>query len=125
MLTPQKAADKAGVSRKTIMDAITAGKINAKRDNRNRWQIEEPDLQRWMDSREIRPQPKPISDTNTVRSVEVAVLEERLLSSEKQITIYLQQLEDAKAEKARLLTLLEDAQRKRGWMEVLFGRAGR
>ena len=121
MLTPQKAANKAGVSRKTIMDAIAAGKITAKRDNRNRWQIDDADLQRWMDAREPR-QPNQITAANTATIMEVAVLEERLLSAHKQIEIHLQQLDDAKTEKMRLMTLLEDAQRRRGLWEMLFGR---
>ena len=48
MLSPQKAAERAGVSRKTIMDNIHAGKLKAARNNLNRWQITPEDLQAWL-----------------------------------------------------------------------------
>ena len=124
MLTPQKAADTAGVSRKTIMDAINAHYLHAIKNNRGHWQIAETDLQAWMDGRETKvTATKPNATTSDV-SVQVSVLEERLLSYQKQSKIYLQQLDEAKADKARLMTLLEEAQRKRGLWELLFGRAG-
>lgn len=51
MLSPQKAADQAKVSRKTIMDQIHAGKLNATRNNHNRWQIAQEDLDTWLSDR--------------------------------------------------------------------------
>jgi excisionase family DNA binding protein len=51
MHSPQKAAGIAGVSRKTIVDAINAKKLYASRNNRNHWVISENDLKAWMDSR--------------------------------------------------------------------------
>lgn len=53
-MTPAQAAQRAGVSRWTIMRAIkmdvAAGdeqKLSARRDNRNHWQIEPDDLDAW------------------------------------------------------------------------------
>lgn len=52
MLTPQEAADMAGVSRPSIMSAIKSGKLVAARANAgNKWQISEEQLQNWMASR--------------------------------------------------------------------------
>ncbi|PAU91219.1 helix-turn-helix domain-containing protein, partial [Paracoccus salipaludis] len=48
MLTPQQAASRAQVSRGTIMNAIKDGHLFARRDNRNRWQIEPADLLKWL-----------------------------------------------------------------------------
>lgn len=61
MLSPQKAAERAGVSRKTIMDNIHAGKIKAARNNLNRWQIAPEDLEAWLADRV----PTNKTDTNT------------------------------------------------------------
>lgn len=54
MYSPQKAAGIAGVSRKTVMDAINAGKLKAKRNNRDYWVISKVDLRTWMDSRRVK-----------------------------------------------------------------------
>jgi excisionase family DNA binding protein len=51
--SPQKAANVAGVSRKTIMNAIQAEKLNGYNNNRNRWMIKEEDLRAWMDARKV------------------------------------------------------------------------
>jgi excisionase family DNA binding protein len=70
MHSPQKAAGIAGVSRKTVMDAINAQKLNATRNNRNHWVISKDDLKAWMDSRGVKPKPETSSDTITQLSVE-------------------------------------------------------
>lgn len=46
-ITPSEAANRSGKSRRTIMRAIMAGEINARRDNRNQWQIGEDALAHW------------------------------------------------------------------------------
>lgn len=53
MLTPQKAADHAGVSRPSIMSAIKSGRLKASRSNKS-WLIELSDLEEWMQSRRVR-----------------------------------------------------------------------
>lgn len=50
-LTPQQAADRANVSRGTIMNAIKDGSLIAFRNNRNRWQIDDNDLSKWLSQR--------------------------------------------------------------------------
>ena len=47
MLTPNEVARRTGRSRRTIMRAIEAGEIEARRDNRNQWQISENALAHW------------------------------------------------------------------------------
>jgi hypothetical protein len=120
-MTPQQAADIAGVSRKSIMDAINALKINAKRDNRNRWQIEDEELRRWMDTRPIRKVADSTTEVAVIDSVEVSVLSERLAAAQRETEMYCQQLKISEAEKARLMDLLTEAQRRRSLWEVLFG----
>ena len=65
MYTPQKAAGIAGVSRKTVMDAINAQKLKATRNNRNHWVISEDDLKVWMDSRGVKLKPDTSSDASS------------------------------------------------------------
>jgi hypothetical protein len=62
MYSPQKSAEIAGVSRKTVMDAINAQKLKSKRNNRNYWVISEVDLKAWMDSRRVKLKPDTSSD---------------------------------------------------------------
>ena len=46
-ISPTEAAQRVGVSRWSIMRAIKAGKLRAKRDNRNHWIITPDDLNTW------------------------------------------------------------------------------
>jgi len=62
MLTPQQAANHAQVSRGTIMNAIKGRNLMARRDNRNRWQIDPADLSNWLSRR---------SDIATVKAVSI------------------------------------------------------
>lgn len=49
-LSPNEAAKQSGVSRRSIMRAIEAGELAARRDNRNQWQIEAESLAHWAPS---------------------------------------------------------------------------
>lgn len=54
-LSPQQAADRAGVSRKAIMDAIKAEKIRAWKSNESgRWEVVPESLQTWIEARTTR-----------------------------------------------------------------------
>jgi excisionase family DNA binding protein len=46
-MTPEQAAQVAKVSRWTILRAIKSQRLQARRDNRNRWQISPQDLAAW------------------------------------------------------------------------------
>jgi excisionase family DNA binding protein len=46
-MTPEQAAQAAGVSRWTILRAIKNQRLQARRDNRNRWQITREALRDW------------------------------------------------------------------------------
>ena len=54
MLSPNQAAKKAGVSRKTIMNHIRDMSLVAMRNNENHWVIRPTDLANWMKAREKR-----------------------------------------------------------------------
>lgn len=51
-LSPRQAARLIDVGRSSIMRAIAAGQLPARRDNRNQWQIENEALNRWNADRE-------------------------------------------------------------------------
>lgn len=46
-MTPAQAAQAAQVSRWTILRAIKSQRLQARRDNRNQWQISPQDLEAW------------------------------------------------------------------------------
>ena len=64
MFSPAKAATKAGVSRKTIMNSIKGLDLPAHRNNQNHWAIRPTDLANWMREREKRSPIAP-SETNS------------------------------------------------------------
>jgi hypothetical protein len=101
------------------MDAREAGKLNAVRNNRNHWQIKEDDLKEWMNNRS----PRKVLDTISEVSVEGSILSERLVAAQKEVSFYQAQLEKSETEKARLVGILKDAQRKRSLWEILFGQS--
>lgn len=51
-LSPREAARISGVSRSSIMRALSSAQIEARRDNRNGWQIERDALDRWLAARD-------------------------------------------------------------------------
>lgn len=63
MLTPNEVAKRTGKSRRTIMRAIEAGEIEARRDNRNQWQISEDALAHWARSEQPTPSAHPAPTT--------------------------------------------------------------
>ena len=64
MFSPAKAATKAGVSRKTIMNSIKSLDLPAHRNNQNHWAIRPTDLANWIREREKRSYIAP-SETNS------------------------------------------------------------
>ena len=63
MFSPAKAATKAGVSRKTVMNSIKSLELPAHRNNQNHWVIRPTDLANWMREREKRNPKTPSENT--------------------------------------------------------------
>lgn len=108
MLTPQQAASRAQLSRGTIMNAIKDGKLLARRDNRNRWQIDPADLSRWVSERQdiatvkavnLDSQQVPLANENLIR---IAVLEAELKGKEQRIADLERDRDDWKAQAQEL-----------------------
>lgn len=64
MFSPAKAATKAGISRKTIMNSIKSLDLLAHRNNQNYWMIRPTDLANWIRDREKR-SPKAPGENNS------------------------------------------------------------
>jgi hypothetical protein len=64
MFSPAKAATKAGVSRKTIMNSVKSLDLPAHRNNQNYWMIRPTDLANWIRDREKR-SPKATGENNS------------------------------------------------------------
>lgn len=87
-LSPREAARIAKVGKSTIMRAIEAAQLEARRDNRNQWRIERSALDRWTTDRPGSDRDSPIGrigadwstladDLNTAR-LTIAQMEARL-----------------------------------------------
>lgn len=108
MLTPQQAASRAKVSRSTIMNAVKDGHLAARRDNRNRWQIDPDDLSKWLSDRSdivtvkavnADSQRVPPPDENLIR---IAMLEAELKGKDQRISDLERDRNDWKAQAQEL-----------------------
>ena len=108
MLTPQQAASRAKVSRSTIMNAIKDQHLVARRDNRNRWQIDPADLSKWLSDRTGVATVKAVNadsqhvlppDENLIR---IAVLEAELKGKDQRIADLERDRDDWKAQAQEL-----------------------
>lgn len=90
-LSPQQAADRASVSRGTIMNAIKDKSLTAFRDNRNRWQITADNLSEWMTGRGViitataTDKPDNVTPPIDERSLQIAVLEAEARAKDERI----------------------------------------
>ena len=94
MFSPQQAANKAGVSRRTVMSAIENMQLPAHRNNRNHWSIRPTDLANWMQERE-KNKPSPPADSSRDKSViaSTPTQELELLKSQLSLSFTQQRLE--------------------------------
>lgn len=129
MVSPQKAADRAGVSRRTVMVAIEGFKLKAIRDNRNRWQIDPDDLSRWIDERDTSHDATTAGSTDTPTDgssaadvelrIENARLEARLEAANTRIADLEKRVESRDTDYQRVLALLDEAQKPKGFFDWL------
>jgi hypothetical protein len=124
LLTPNKAAAHAHVSRSAIMRAISSKTLKATRDNRNRWQIELADLEVWAADRPVtatsdRSTPEHMSGHNRDQVADMA----RLEAENGQLRARLDEIrEDRDAWRAQAERLSETGKPVIGILDRIFGR---
>ena len=79
-LSPAQASKLSGISRWTIVRAIQSGHIDALRDNRNHWKINQKSFDDWCNARgahseHAHPDAQPNEQVNVAQSVKIAELE--------------------------------------------------
>ena len=134
-VSPQKAADQAGVSRRTIMVAIENHDLEATRNNRNHWQIDPADLSKWIEDRDSRinnrhdTYSESISSTISGEVVALRVanarLEAQLEAAAVRITNLERQLEGRDTDYQTVVSLLAEAQKPKGFSNWLINKFGR
>ena len=123
-MTPAQAAERAEVSRWTIMRAINSQRLRATRDNRNRWRIEQGDLDKWRsnsahsvraqpDAQPDAPHPSEDRDALIRFGVEVGMLRERAEAAERDRDAWHDEAEAWKRQAEELTGVL--ATRRRRW----------
>ena len=139
MISPQKAADQAGVSRRTVMVAIENRSLPAHRNNKNHWQISPEDLQRWIDERGTSPDTKPDTSSGTTTEtstdsisiqlvslkVENADIRARLDAANDKVASLEGHLAKRDADYQSVLNLLTEAQRPKGILDWVRKRLSR
>ena len=128
MFSPQQAANKAGVSRRTVMSAIAKMNLPAHRNNRNHWSIRPTDLANWMQEREKnKPSPPAVSYSDTSVIASTPTQEVELLKSQLELSFTQQRLEAAEQAnrelKAEVRELKDDLRQSRAdlnevWKQV-------
>lgn len=121
MISPQKAAQRLGVSRQTVVNAIKAGRLKAQRNNSNHWIIDPDDLTAWAEDRDpkgLPPSEPPATlatQTYTAtlhqKDLQLARLEEQLRASEQKVEDLAGQLARRDADYREAMDMLREAQR--------------
>jgi excisionase family DNA binding protein len=122
-LTPQKAAQRAGVGRTTIMRALEREELKAMRDNAGRWKISSDSLDDWVSMRPVRSDvgqsPSAVSDSDHGQELAAAKVEIATLKAQKDGLEA--RLSDAHAERDRIAATLDKAlEARRGFLERIF-----
>lgn len=122
-LTPQKAAQRAGVGRTTIMRALEREELKAMRDNVGRWKISSDSLDDWVSMRPVRSDvglsPSTVPDSDRGQELATAKVEIATLKAQKDGLEA--RLSDAHAERDRLAAALHKSlEARRGFLERIF-----
>ena len=103
MFSPAKAATKAGVSRKTVMNSIKSLELPAHRNNQNHWLIRPTDLASWMREREKRSPKAPSENTRGIPPVAPTLQHELdILKAQLELSFVKQRLEASEQDNTKL-----------------------
>ncbi len=96
-LSPNEVAKRSGMSRRSIMRAITKGSLVAKRTNTG-WEIEESDYEAWAGAH-APADAQPMRDEQPLPTPENAVLEERIRGLEMLLAEMRRERDDLKEDR--------------------------
>ena len=103
MFSPAKAATKAGVSRKTVMNSIKSLELPAHRNNQNHWVIRPTDLANWMREREKRSPKVPSESKGNIPPVAPTPQHELdILKAQLELSFVQQRLEASEQDNVKL-----------------------
>ena len=123
VLTPNKAATHASVSRSAIMRAISSKSLKATRDNRNRWQIDLADLEAWAADRPVSPNSdRPVSEGMSDHDREQVAKMARLETENAQLRERMNELREDRDAWREQAERLASESRSIGIIERIFGR---
>ena len=109
MFSPAKAATKAGVSRKTVMNSIKSLELPAHRNNQNHWVIRPTDLANWMREREKRNPIAPSENTSGIPPIApIPQHELDALKAQLELSFVKQRLEASEHDNAKLKQEVSD-----------------
>ena len=109
MFSPAKAATKAGVSRKTVMNSIKNLELAAHRNNQNHWVIRPTDLANWMREREKRNPKAPNENTSGIPPIAPTPQHELdALKAQLELSFVKQRLEASEHDNAKLKQEVSD-----------------
>ena len=94
LLSAEKAAKIAGVSRSSISKAVNSGQLPPQRNNLQHIRIDEDDLQAWMERRPKRKVTPKADPDPAAPSEELIELQINLATAEKEVDLLKQQLGD-------------------------------
>ena len=109
MLSPAKAATKAGVSRNTVMNSIKSLELPAHRNNQNHWAIRPTDLANWMREREKRYPKAPSENKSGIPPIAATPQHELdALKAKLELSFVKQRLEASEHDNAKLKQEVSD-----------------
>ena len=109
IFSPAKAATKAGVSRKTIMNSIKSLDLPAHRNNHNHWVIRPTDLANWIREREKRSPKAPSEKTSGIPPLAPTPQHELdALKSQLELSFVKQRLEASEHDNVKLKQAVDE-----------------
>lgn len=109
MFSPAKAATKAGVSRKTVMNSIKSLELPAHRNNQNHWVIRPTDLANWMREHEKRNPKAPSENTSGIPPIApIPQHELDALKAQLELSFVKQRVEASEHDNAKLKQEVSD-----------------
>lgn len=123
-MSPAQAAQLRNVSRRTIMRAIESHELQAFRDNRNHWKIDQQALDKWADV-QWAPSEHVHSEVSTLPTPDLAISLARVEAERDALREQLEQIKEDRDHWRKLVEAqnsMSQTQASRGFLSWLWGR---